>query len=189
MPFSYTTRPGKTYYLHKGPKKGGGIQYFLSTDPEGELADSIPDGFEVYETANGQAYLRRKKPRVIEAAELACVRQELSKRPTGVCRYTVEVSGNMIVVHEAETRFDFMRELNPFLSDRDMETLSAKHAHYMPMMRFVLVDQARRLFRPERYCFRGRVDDWISIGEPGTIEKGAVKYLKHLGRDSFYDLF
>ena len=60
MPIIHTTRRGKRYFLHTGPKKGGGTQFFFSTDPDGPLAEEIPAGFEVYETVNGQAYLRRK---------------------------------------------------------------------------------------------------------------------------------
>src|SRR5438552_12517372 len=62
MAFAYTTRRGKTYYLHTGPKRGGGIQHYVSTDPKGSVADAIPEGCEIYETPNGQVYLRRKKP-------------------------------------------------------------------------------------------------------------------------------
>src|SRR5258708_7298666 len=54
MAFTHTTRRGKTYYLHTGPKRGGGIQHFVSTDAEGALVDSLPAGFEIYETPNGQ---------------------------------------------------------------------------------------------------------------------------------------
>lgn len=53
MPFTYTTRRGKTYYLHTGPKRGGGIQHYVSTDPDGPVAESVPDGFEINETPNG----------------------------------------------------------------------------------------------------------------------------------------
>ena len=58
-----------------------------------------------------------------------------------------------------------------------------------PVLRFILVDAERRLFTPERYCFRGSVDDWISIGPPESIEKLAAKYVKHLGQESMYELF
>ena len=58
-----------------------------------------------------------------------------------------------------------------------------------PVMRFVLQDEARRLFAPERYCFRGSVEDWISIGEPDQLGKLASRFLKHLGKDSIYDLY
>jgi hypothetical protein len=62
-------------------------------------------------------------------------------------------------------------------------------AHYQPILRFLLIDPERRLFVPERYCFRGSVDDWISIGPPDTIRKLAARYLKHLGQDSFFELY
>ena len=51
------------------------------------------------------------------------------------------------------------------------------------------MDLERRLFAPERFCFRGSVDDWISVGEPDSIKKLAGKYLKHLGQESMYELF
>ena len=61
--------------------------------------------------------------------------------------------------------------------------------NYMPVMRFVLEDEAKRVFRAERYCFRGSVDDWISIGEPAQLHKLVAKFCKHLGRVSMYDLY
>ena len=45
MAFAYTTRRGKTYYLHTGPKRGGGIQHYVSTAPKGPVADAIPECF------------------------------------------------------------------------------------------------------------------------------------------------
>lgn len=189
MAFTYTTRRGKTYYLHTGPKRGGGVQHYLSTAPSGSLADSIPEGFEVYETVNGQVYLRRKKPRLILDTELSCIERELTKRRTSTHRYIAEVTGDRILIHESTTDLSFLRDFNPFLSSREIENFSEKHANYIPVMRFALQDQSRRLFQPERYCFRGSVEDWIPIGEAGTIKKLAPKYLKHLGQESFYDLF
>ncbi len=59
----------------------------------------------------------------------------------------------------------------------------------MPVMRFVLQDEVRRVFSPERYCFRGSVDDWICIGEPDQLGRLTSRFLKHLGIDSLYDLY
>jgi hypothetical protein len=56
-------------------------------------------------------------------------------------------------------------------------------------MRFVLQDGAQRVFRPERYCFRGSVEDWISIGESDRLRNLTAKFLKHLGSESFYELY
>jgi hypothetical protein len=82
MAFTYTTRRGKTYYLHTGPKRGGGTQHYVSTDPDGPVAESVPDGFEIYETPNGQVYLCKTKPALIRPDELALVNAELNKRQT-----------------------------------------------------------------------------------------------------------
>jgi len=57
------------------------------------------------------------------------------------------------------------------------------------VLRVILADAKRRLFAAERYCFRGSVDDWISIGRAERIDKLAARYLKHLGQDSLYELF
>ena len=38
MPVTYHSRTGKIYYLHSGPKRGGGVQHFFSTKADGRLA-------------------------------------------------------------------------------------------------------------------------------------------------------
>jgi hypothetical protein len=61
--------------------------------------------------------------------------------------------------------------------------------NFQAVVRFILVDPDSCLFAPERYCFRGSVDDWISIGPLDTIGNLASNYLKHLGQDSLYELY
>lgn len=75
----------------------------------------------------------------------------------------------------------------PF-SKREHEAIAERFAHYQPVLRFILVDAERRLFAPERFCFRGSVDDWISIGRAESMEELALKYLKHFGRESMDEL-
>ncbi len=188
MPITHTNRTGKTYYLHTRPKRGGGTQYFLSTKAAGPLADRLPDGFEIYETVNGQVYLRRQQPKLIRDDELECVRCRLTQ-PRAGHRYQVEVQDKVITVHESGDNLGFMREVAPHLPAREQERIMAQFAHYQPVMRFILTEAERRLFAPERYCFRGSVDGWISIGPPAPLEKLAARYLKHLGEDSFFELF
>ena len=189
MAFTYTTRRGRTYYLHTGPKRGGGIQHYISTDPAGPVADSLPEGFEVYETPNGQVYLRKKKPALIQSAEMALVEKGLQKRQTSQHSYLAEASGDKIVIHEGDTHIDTLREINMRFSARGLEQWAVRNANYMPVMRFVLKDQVRRLFAPERYCFRGSVEDWISIGDPAQLGRLTARFLKHLGKDSIYELY
>jgi hypothetical protein len=189
MPFTYTTRRGKTYYLHTGPKRGGGVQHYVSTDPDAPVAESVPDGFEIYETPNGQVYLRKAKTALIRPDELALVNAELSKRQTIQHRYLAEVSGKEIVIHEGDTRIEALRAINIRFSERGLEEYAARHAQFTAVMRFVLKDKATREFAPQRFCFRGSVEDWISIGEPAPLHKLVSKFFKHLGRDSMYDLY
>jgi hypothetical protein len=189
MPFSYTTRRGKTYYLHTGPKRGGGIQHYVSTDPDGPVAESVPDGFELYETPNGQVYLRKSKPALIQPDEMELVNAELSKHQTSEHCYLGDVKGNEIVIHEGDTHIETLRAINIRFSERGLEEYAARHAQFTAVMRFVLKDKDKREFAPERFCFRGSVEDWVSIGEPAPLQKLISKFFKHLGKDSMYDLY
>jgi hypothetical protein len=56
------------------------------------------------------------------------------------------------------------------------------------MLRFTLVDEEKRLFDAERWCFRGSIDTWISLAGPRPLETHARKYLPHLNRESFFEL-
>jgi hypothetical protein len=189
MPFTYATRRGKTYYLHTGPKRGGGVQHYVSTDPYGPVAESVPDGFEIHETPNGQVYLRKAKPALIRPEELALVNAALSKCRKSQHCYLAEVVGKQIVIHEGDTHIETLRAFNIRFSERGLEEYAARHAQYTAVMRFVLTDKTAREFAPERFCFRGSVEDWISIGGPDQLGKLASRFVKHLGKDSMYDLY
>ena len=188
MAITHTSRTGKTYYLHTGPKHGGGTQYFLSTKAAGPLAERVPEGFEIHETVNGRVYLRRQQPKLIREEELECVRGPLAQ-PRAGCRYQVEAQDRVITVHESCNDSSFTRSWATHLSAAEHERIQTQFAHYQPVMRFTLVDEEQRRFAPERYCFRGSVDDWIPIGPPGSIKQLAGNYLKHLGKDSLYELY
>jgi hypothetical protein len=188
MPVIHRSRTGKTYYLHTGPKRGGGVQHFVSTKADGPLAECVPDGFEIHETVNGQVYLRRVQPKLIQDEELDLLRRGLAQPKPGH-RYKVEARSDTITVHESAQDLSGFRQFAPHLSLHKHERIEEQFAHYQPILRFILVDAEQRRFAPERYCFRGSVDDWISIGLPDTLSKLAARYLKHLGKDSFYELY
>jgi hypothetical protein len=188
MPFMHTSRTDKTYYLHTGSKRGGGIQHYFSTKATGSLAECVPLGFEVYETVNGQVYIRRQKPKLITDDELGCIRQRI-EQPRNGHRFKVEVLGKVMTIHESGNELEALRSFAPHLSVRQHEAIEERLAHYQPVLRFTLADASERLFAPERYCFRGSVDDWIPIGPPASLRKLADAYLKHLGQDSLYELF
>jgi len=63
-----------------------------------------------------------------------------------------------------------------------------KESNYSALMRFILKDEEKRTFVVERYCFLGSIDDWIFLEQSDNLKKLVMKYCRHLGRDSFYDL-
>jgi YHS domain-containing protein len=191
MAIQHTSRTGKTYYLCIGPKRGGGVQYYFSTKPAGALAEHLPEGFEVHESIHGQVFLRRKQPRLIWDEEIACIEDRL-RQQRGNTLYEVEVRGETFTIFESQDHFGAIAAHFggfPLRDPSKQDELRRQFASYQPVMRFILVDAAKRQFAPERYCFRGSVEDWIPIGPPDSIQKLAAKYLKHLGQESFFELF
>ena len=59
------------------------MQHFLTTKPSGILAEALPAGFEIYETVNGQVYLRRQQPQLIRDDEREFISQYLAKPRLG----------------------------------------------------------------------------------------------------------
>jgi hypothetical protein len=188
MSVQHTSRTGKTYYLHVQTAATGKPRFFFSTDPDGPLAPAIPDGYEVYENVNGQVFLRKKTKQVILPEELALVANSLRKREDA-WRYWVEVKKNAIVIYEAGEMKSMDGMLATFgrgpMSDADKR----RFASYMAMLRFSLVDKKTRAFVTERFCFRGSVDDWIHVGGPGTLADQVRQFVRHLGQESFYELY
>jgi hypothetical protein len=61
--------------------------------------------------------------------------------------------------------------------------------NYTAAMRFQLVDTEGRYFLAERFCYRGSIDDWITISEPERLTRLVKEFVSHLGRDSLYELY
>ena len=80
MIVEYTSRTGKLYYLHIGKTKKGNDKYFFSSKKNGNLAQNIPKGYEIYENVNAQVFLRKVQPKIILDEELKIIKQELQKQ-------------------------------------------------------------------------------------------------------------
>ncbi len=63
-----------------------------------------------------------------------------------------------------------------------------KHLTYLPHMRFTLVDEKRRRFNVDRWCFRGSIDNWFPLHGSGDLATMIKKFVPHLGQDSFFEL-
>lgn len=190
MSIQHVSRTGKTYFLTVVPGKTGKPKYHFATRPGGTQADSLPEGFEIYEHVNGQVFLRRKTPRLITDTELELVKAAL-KRHAEEWRYKVELKKNALIIHEASDNTAVLERIAlPWLSKSDITRSAIQSANYMAVLRFILVDDGKRLFIAERFCFRGSVNDWIGIGAgPQTLRAVIGKFIKHLGQKSMFELF
>jgi hypothetical protein len=191
MPIQYVNRKGQTYYLHQGLTKTGKPKYFFSMKQEGQLVETIPDGFEIYENPNAQLFLRKIQPKLITDDEVAAV-EEGMKHYSQVEYYRVDVRKNIITIFITDQDLDRLTEFFRFAPGArgiNLKDYFAKTATYSPMLRFVLLDKDRRIFSTQRYCFLGSIDDWIDIGRSGKLNDLVKTYVKHLGQESYYDLF
>lgn len=189
MSIQHTSRTGKTYYLHAGVTKTGKPKYFFSTKQNGVPVAVIPEGFEIYENVDGQVFLRKITKQVILPEEVKLLEAALRKQGNA-WEYRAEVKKNAIWIYESGTDIGSISTMIESYTGRAMSTAEQfRHAHYMAVLRFVLADKQERTFVTERFCFRGSVDDWIYIDGPADLPGQVKKYIKHLGRESMYELF
>jgi hypothetical protein len=190
VPITHTNAKEKTYYLHQGTTKTGKPKYYFSMNSEGQLADAIPAGFEVYENPNAQVFLRRIPPKMITDEERQVVEDGMRKYAS-VQDYKIDVKDKAIVIYTADQDSDALVHLFQVVgSMRDEAKIRRairREITYSPMLQFVLSDDKQRAFVAQRYCFRGAVDDWIDI-DHGKLAKLVRTYVKHLGNESYFEL-
>ena len=182
--FEYANRKDQIYYLYQGITKTGKPKYYFSkTKKEGGL-DKIPECFEIYENPNSQVFLLKKEERLITEKENQVVVTAVNNN-NGIWGI-VDVKKKHITIHTAERTHTIDDELiSPFLSSKKF----AQFLHYMPEMRFTLIDPENRLFVAQRFCYRSSVDDWIMLGVPTKLDQIVEQYVNHLGKESFYELY
>lgn len=212
-PVSRTNRMGKTYYLHAATTKKGATRYVMKTTRAGAL-DAVPDGMEIVEGPNGEISARKIVAREINPLEIQLIEAKLVT--LGLRGYRVAEKGPHLTVYEPGRSVGDLQELadmlscarmsemnflsrmfpdgSPFL-DSARETglsdlsIDAKLASSRvdPVLRFTLEDKAKRMFSVERMTYRGD-GGWRSLDFSLSLQKAAETYLKHLGKEGFFEL-
>ena len=85
--------------------------------------------------------------------------------------------------------FELMKPGSVLPVKSNFEKVLSDVATYSPSMQFVLIDQEKRIFITKRLCYLGSFDDWIEIGKPDKLENLVKKYVRHLNKDSYFELF
>lgn len=189
-PITYINRRSRTFYLHQGIIQKGHPKVFFSLKKSGQLVDVMPKGYEVYENPHGQVFLRKKKPAIIKDTEMRLVDEGMRKY-SGIECYRLDLKKNAIIVYLADQDGETIGEILPeryILNCGGMKKALNSMLTYSPMMRFILMDEEKRKFMAERYCFLGSIDDWINIGSPDKLENSTKRFLKHLGKELFFEL-
>jgi len=182
MPITYINRKEDTYYLNEGKTKTGKPKYYFSKKDKGNLVDSIPDGYEIYENPNAQIFLRRKMQTSIIKEELEIVKLEL-KTNKELQHYIVDIKDNRIIIYTAEDSFSGIKnefsKLFPLDKIGKVKKVLERSLHYMPMLQFILDNKKTRNFIVKRYCFKGSIDDWIFLDSSTELKLLGKKYCKH----------
>ena len=211
--FAYTSRKGITYYLHACVTKGGKERYVLTRSADGALRE-LPAGYEVAENVNGQVSVRRLRPRRITSQEESLVQAALEAH--GLEHYRLEVKDDCITLFEPDRDPDKIANLvGPFALSEDLgKQLTAmlrkqvgdavvdeyigngkeklreqvlQRTRYYPVLLFRLANEAKRLFATERMTYVGQ-GSWRFL-QVLPLAKGTDRYLPHLGKESFFELF
>lgn len=193
MPLEYRNRKGDFYTVFQGATKTGKPRYYVSKSDysdAGDPIDVLPEGFEISENpVNASVSVRRCQPTRILSAE----RDLISRLVLELSDYTVErtvIEGDSIVVYTPDTdplvANETLRRMFGSFSDDDNWT--ARQAQFTAVLRFNLQRGEKRTFSVQRYCFRGSIDGWITIGKRGQLETVATQFIPTLGTDDFYEL-
>ncbi len=198
MPITYTNRKGVTYTLCRTTTKTGKTRYVFVRDPTGrETVAEIPKGWEIRESVNGVVSLAQACEQQLLPEEIAVVKAALNQHPKSH-NYRLDVKPERLLIYErvgpdAETLLkavsaDGSVEVpRPDLKQRLRDEL-AQRGRFTPMLRFILNDIETRDFRAERWCFRGRIDDWIFV-DSGKLADLAQRLIPTLGTDAFFELY
>ena len=107
-------------------------------------------------------------------------------------RFIIDVKKNTIIIYTPDQDVDLLVDMfNSLGSTRgtNAKAIVEKFLAYSPMLQFILIDKEQRLFETQRYCFLSSIDDWMIIGTVDVLPKLVKAYLKHLGEESYYELY
>ena len=193
MPVTYTNHKGLTYYLCKTTTKTGKPRYYFAREQKGEPVDEIPEGFKIGESVNGLVFVRKVRPMQILPKEVAAVEAAVRRHPKSR-NYRVNVKHDRIEIHES-TGPDVDKLLSclkgasiPFRRQEKVREILEQRARFTPVLRFILADARRRIFRAERMHYGGR-NEWFELGHTGPVKRLARQLVPTLGTHAFFELF
>ena len=139
-------------------------------------------------TPKNQVFLIKKVLPLITELEKEIISSSIKKNKS-IEHFIIDAKKEFITIYTALLDPIFKKDplLAHIISLRNIKP-NQLCLNYMETIRFKLVNQTDRIFTPERFCSRGSINDWISIGDAGKLNELAMKYIQHINNDSFYGL-
>jgi len=196
MPIFHKNCYGQTYVLHGGKTKTGKPRYYMSQSTEGNLAESLPDGYEIYEKPGGTVYVRKIPKTPILPHELQYVQDKVAplnflgiKMRFGWSSPLDAPAFRFLSPEERAFHERYRTRFEAEIRGNEIIIYEISHGRARPIMKFALNDEENREYVAHRWCFKGRIDDWIRIGKPGQLRDLVDKYCPALVTDDFFDLW
>lgn len=199
MSVTYVNRKGRKYYLCQGNTKTGRKRYYFSREQKDNPVEAIPEGYEITESVNGIVSLSKARPKLITEQEISVVQSSIERHPEGK-RYRLDAKSKELIIYEPVG--PDLQELASYLAEglgfpgvmgddfnRRLEEEHNIYTQYTPVLKFILSDKEKRLFRAERMCYLGSIDDFIEIAYNKPIGELAKSLIPTLGTDEFFTLF
>jgi hypothetical protein len=194
----YENRRGDVYYLQEGKTRTGKPNYFTGRKLTGTPLATMPEGHEFYERPDtAQVVVRKIPPSPITELERKQA-EDIVRRASGLTHVIVAIEGDALVVYtpsvsraDADRLFDLLAGPRLGMGSARADAFREEHmrrSQYMKMLRFELVNPEKRVYRAERWCFRGSIDDWWTLPGSGSLAKVVEQYARHLDRESFFEL-
>ena len=183
----HVNQRGVTYFLHQGKTKTGKTRYFYAkTIGEGAL-DRMPAGYRVQESINGVvSVVRIDRAALVPDDHLALVQGKMS-RHAGLNRYRADVRADAIVIHEPMGRSP--AELAELFGWTGRALPDLTPTRFQPVLKFVRAPlEGDDTYAAHRMTYRGH-GGWSRPLAVGALSKMLDRYLQHLGKESFFDLY
>ena len=108
--------------------------------------------------------------------------------------FIIDIKKDMIIIHtpnqEPSSLSGICGNSFPF-QFIGKKTMYKEFLRFTAVLRFILVDTKKKIFRAERFNFRGSINDWRPIHDikaQDNLENLVTRYCTHLDKDSFYEL-
>ena len=181
---------GKPYFIKSRTTKKGNITYYLTGKEDETCLNDLPNGYEVFEKYDsGMMFIRKKKKSLFGLEEINALKSGLNKNKS-IADYKLNIDGGEMSIYAVTIDSGNSGYSGSFMSDLlGRMKMDGVWRRYDESMKIIIEkSDTEKVFEIQRYCYRGRIDDWITIGYETDISEVGRKYLCHIGKESYYDL-